>query len=150
MNKSLSIAATATVLVFSTSSYANRSFDIAAGYGNQYGPNVGAQLSLASEFDRYYVSLGFGSGGWGYQRAIDEDTKHSLGINQSVYSHFNLDKNDCYSLLTYNYHPDGFKSEGITLGFAIGEHRQKQYDRDGDLESEKKGPTLTLSIGYKF
>ncbi len=125
--------------VFAVENNSERIFQAAIGIGPQYGGLVGAQLSLATESDKYYLSVGLIGMSAGYQYVIDDTQFHSVGVNVggvvAIYDYIT------FGQLTYDYHLGGFLNDDFVFGASIG------FADEGD---DGYGSFVAFNIGYKF
>lgn len=124
-----------------------------AGVGFEYGGLIGAKYSIRDQDNHYFGSLGLLGAAIGYQKIMDTDEKHLFGI---VAGAEEFASEDGFIGLNYNYHANGFNSEGWTVGFVAGVRRT-----DGDPleiggifgadepETETKA-LVGVSFGYSF
>ena len=119
-----------------TSSATDLKFSVGAGL--QYGI-VGGQAALAHQESKYLVSRGLLSYSLGMQTIVSDNERHAVGF--AVGKIGAIVTVIRFGIVTYNYHPNGFKNSGLTVGAGLGMMKS-------DLNEQN--PALTLDIGYQF
>jgi len=125
-------------------------FDFSLGWGTQYGL-IGTQLAVNHNDSKYYVSLGLPSASVGIKTQFEEDKNKSWGGNVGkIFGIFSSDIN--FASLNYNYHFNGFHNSGWEIGLGISYVQQDSYTPWGSSEQteDRKGPGLSISLGYSF
>jgi hypothetical protein len=119
-------------------------FEISTGFGHQYGGVLGVQFANKTEFSKYYISTGLLGASAGLETTFQKNSKHSYGLAVGAEV---VSSEDGFAFATYNYHFNGFSSNGLVIGTGIGIRRQEETLGADDTETSF---SLTLNIGYKF
>jgi hypothetical protein len=123
-----------------------------AGIGFEYGGLIGAKYSIRDQDNHYFGSLGLLGAAIGYQKIMDTNEKHLFGI---VAGAEEFTSEEGFIGLNYNYHANGFHSEGWTVGFVAGIRRTDGDPLEvgglfgGETETETKA-LVGVSFGYSF
>ena len=139
------------ILVSINVTHAKDGFSFGLGY--EYGGVIGAKYSIRDEDNHYFASLGLIGAAAGYQKIMDADEKHLFGI---VVGAEEFTSEDGFIGLNYNYHANGFNSEGWTVGLVAGMRRTDGDPLDisgifGTDERETESKALVgVSFGYHF
>ena len=131
-------------------SAAERTYVNSVGLGYQFGSVlVGNQFSLKSDSDKIFASLGLVGYALGYQVAIKENDKNSIGlvVGQTIIP----DARGGFLMLSYNYHFDGFSQKGWVIGVDAGMKKSDEYwSDDVAFEEDQLSTAIMLNIGYQF
>lgn len=139
----ISIIALSLVSFFSSAG----EYETAIGLGHQYGGILGAQFAYKTESTKYYGSLGLIGISAGFQTTFSENSKHTYGV---VAGREEIQSEDGFIFITYDYHLDSFTSNGLVIGTGIGVTRQDSGDWYSDKGKTETSTSVTLNIGYKF
>ncbi|WP_125561764.1 hypothetical protein [Pseudoalteromonas rubra] len=137
----------APILLFSTLPAQALDFQIAAGYGAQYGV-LGAQLSAIDGDTKYYVSAGLLGRGIGFNTALSDDKKYAVGALVGRFDGIFSSDTD-FSGLTLNYRPNGLAGKGWDFGVGVSYYEREEYSWFSENKSES-GVTLLFNLGYAF
>ena len=122
-------------------------YETAIGIGHQYGGVLGAQFSYKTESSKYYSSLGLIGASAGFQTIFSENSNHSYGF---VIGREELQSEDGFLFVTYDYHFDGFTNNGFVIGTGLGATREDTGGFFADTGKTETSTSVTLNIGYKF
>jgi hypothetical protein len=134
-------------LLFVSSLTVAGEYETAIGIGHQYGGVLGAQFSYKTESSKYYGSLGVIGVSAGFQTIFSENSKHTYGF---VIGREELQSEDGFLFVTYNYHIDGFTKKGFVIGTGLGVTREDTGGLFADIGKTETSTSVTLNIGYKF
>ncbi len=122
-------------------------YESSVGLGHQYGGILGAQFAYKTEESKYFTSLGLIGFSAGFQTTFTNNSKHSFGI---VAGKEELQSEDGFAFVTYDYHFDGFSNPGFVIGTGIGVTREDEGGLFSDRGETETSTSVTLNIGYKF
>ena len=122
-------------------------YETAIGLGHQYGGVLGAQFAYKTESTKYYGSLGLVGIAAGFKTTFSDKSKHSYGL---VIGREELQSEDGFAFVTYDYHLNGFNQNGWVIGTGLGVTREDEGSFFFDTGETETSTSITLSIGYKF
>lgn len=132
--------------LFSLCSAANE-YEGSIGMGHQYGGIFGGQLAYKTEYTKYYGSLGLVGVAAGFQTTFTENSKHSYGL---VVGREELQSEDGFLFVTYDYHLNGFSNKGLVIGTGLGITREDEGGSFSDIGKTETSTSITFNLGYKF
>jgi hypothetical protein len=126
-------------------------FEFSLGSGFQYSGLIGTQFALKHEESKYFVSVGLPGYSLGMQTIVSDSEYHSAGFSVGKTLGI-LSSDGQYGFITYNYHMDGFKSNGWVFGAGVGLYREESYTAlfNNERRNSSTDVMYTLDIGYKF
>ncbi|MCL1044346.1 hypothetical protein L2737_03225 [Shewanella electrodiphila] len=122
-------------------------FEPAVGLGHQFGGVLGGQFAYKTASTKYYASVGLVGFAAGLQTTFSENSKHAYGI---VVGREELQSEDGFAFITYDYHFDGFAQKGFVIGTGIGVTREDEGGLYADKGDTDTSTSITLNFGYKF
>lgn len=120
---------------------------ISIGVGYQHASLLGIQYGVLDGTNKYFAAVGLGGAAVGYQRGIDSQNKHALGV---VFGKESLTSEDGFALLTYNYHLSNIENSGLQLGISAGVRREDDFGFFGDSGETSSKFVVAVDISYKF
>jgi hypothetical protein len=133
------------LLTFPLISQAETQLSVGTGY--QHGSALGIQYGFINGANKYYAALGLVGFAVGYERAIDNSMKHTLGF--SIGSEQITSENG-FVVLTYNYHFDGMPHSGWKVGVSAGVRREDSTSVFGDVSYIMTQNAVSFDVAYKF
>ena len=88
------------------------------GFGSQYG-NLGGQIAIKNDHQKYYVALGFAGAGLEFQSAFGQNKQYSWGADVAKFQGIFYDNDTKLVSLNFNYHFNGFDNGGWELGPSV-------------------------------
>ncbi|MBM7071756.1 hypothetical protein JQC92_06825 [Shewanella sp. 202IG2-18] len=117
------------------------------GIGFQYGGALGYKLSYLDNRNIYFISAGLVGGAIGYQRVIDKDKMHTVGL--ALGSEVLVSEKG-FGLLTYNYHFNTVDDAGWVFGVGAGVRREDLGGAFANLGKTDTHFVADINIGYRF
>jgi hypothetical protein len=126
-------------------------FEFSLGSGFQYSGFLGTQFSVKHQDSKYFLSVGLPGYSLGMQTILSDDEHHSAGFSLGEIQGI-FDGDSRYGFITYNYHLDGFKSNGWVFGAGVGIYDDESYTPlfGNERVNPSKKAMITLDVGYKF
>lgn len=136
-----------TTLIFFASFNVYAKGQLSLGLGYQHASVFGVQYGYIDGNNKYFGAVGLTGAALGYQRAIDFDSKHTIGI---VVGKESLASEDGFALLTYNYHFTAQEMSGWQLGVSAGVRREDEASFFGSSGEASSKAAFSIDLSYKF
>ncbi|GLR72151.1 hypothetical protein [Agaribacter marinus] len=134
------------LILFSAPSFAHK-YETSVGVGHQYGGLLGVKVAYKSAQTKYYGALGLVGVSVGMQTTFSKGSKHTYGF---TLGREELQSEDGFLFVTYDYHFNGFQQEGFVIGTGLGITREDDGGFLADKGDIETSTSATLTLAYKF
>ena len=135
----------AIILITPCTSFAKTQLSVGLGY--QHASVLGIQYGVIEGVNKYYGAVGLSGVAVGYQRAIDVQKKHTIGV---VIGKESLSSEDGFALFTYNYHFTAQDISGWQLGVSAGVRREDEGSFFSNVGKTSTKGAVFIDVSYKF